>query len=139
MVVTEVEGNQNSVAFVSRFVETLFFASAYFDCLEKCLGGQDEPLRGFAESTLMGEGSKIVLAIEGPERIIRNMKVDVWRTYFQRFGMAEAKLSSSSLYQAELVAKRLPSWSPCTVGMDGKSLIVGWKGMPIKSVTAWKF
>ncbi|CAI0626623.1 unnamed protein product [Linum tenue] len=138
MVVGEVEGNMNSPVFIDRFVESLFFTSAFFDCMEECIG-KDELVRKYGEETLFGAASKIVVAIEGRERIIRNMKVDVWRTYFQRFGMWEVELSRSSLYQAELVTKRLPSWGPCTVGMDGKSLIVGWKGTPIKSVTVWKF
>ncbi|CAI0626309.1 unnamed protein product [Linum tenue] len=138
MVVGEVEGNMNSPVFIDRFVESLFFTSAFFDCMEECMG-RDEVVRKYGEETLFGAASKIVVAIEGRERIIRNMKVDVWRTYFQRFGMWEVELSRSSLYQAELVTKRLPSWGPCTVGMDGKSLIVGWKGTPIKSVTVWKF
>lgn len=34
MFVTEIEANHNSPAFVSRFVEALFYFSAYFDCLE---------------------------------------------------------------------------------------------------------
>ncbi|CAL1413085.1 unnamed protein product [Linum trigynum] len=69
-----------------------------------------------SSSSAIAYSSKIVVAIEGRERIIRNMKVDVWRTYFQRYGMWEAELSRS--YEAELVTKRLSSWSTCTVGMD---------------------
>ncbi|CAN0855456.1 DELLA protein RGL2 [Linum grandiflorum] len=135
MVVTEVEVNTNSPIFVNRFVESLFYASAYFDCFEDCMDRCEEA-RVYGESMLFGEGSKVVVE---EERFIRSMKADVWRVYFKRVGMMEAGLSPSSLYQAELVAKKVPCWRQCTVGRNGKSLVVGWKGTPIISLTAWKF
>ncbi|CAN1195033.1 DELLA protein GAI1 [Linum perenne] len=138
MVVTEVESNQNSAVFVNRFIETLFYTSAFFDCLEVCMD-RDSPHRTFAESRIFGQGVRIVVATEGEERVIRSVKMDTWRDYFRRSRMEEADLSFSCLYQAELVAKKFPSWRFCTVDMDRKSLIVRWKGTPIHSVTAWKF
>ncbi|CAI0436473.1 unnamed protein product [Linum tenue] len=138
MVVMEMEGNRNSSVFVNRFVESLFFAGVLFDCIGDCMVG-DEATRKYGEETLLGEVSKIVMMGEGREWMIRSLKVDVWRAYFRRFGMVETQLSRSSMYQAELVAEQVPCWSPCTVWMDGKSLIVGWKGTPVKSITAWKF
>ncbi|CAN1281522.1 DELLA protein RGL2 [Linum perenne] len=138
MVVTEMEVNMNSPVFVNRFVESLFFSSVYFDCFEDCMDRHDAS-RIYGESMLFGEGSKMVVGIEGEERFIRSMKADVWRVYFRRMGMVEAILSESSLYQAELVAKKVASWRACTVGINEKSLIIGWKGTPILSVTAWKF
>ncbi|CAL1384566.1 unnamed protein product [Linum trigynum] len=149
MVVMEMEGSRNSPVFVNRFVESLFFAGVLFDCMGDCMVG-DEATRKYGEETLLGEVSKIVMmgaaddddgagGGEGREWMIRSLKVDVWRAYFRRFGMVETQLSRSSMYQAELVAERVPCWSPCTVWMDGKSLIVGWKGTPVKSITAWKF
>ncbi|CAL1397402.1 unnamed protein product [Linum trigynum] len=138
MVVGEVEGNMNSPVFVDRFVESLFYASAFFDCMEECMG-RDESMRKYGEAMLFGESSKIILANEGRERIVRNMKVDVWRTYFRRMGMVEKEMSRSSVYHADLVAKKLPCWAPCTVKKDGKGLVIGWKGTQINSVTAWGF
>ncbi|CAI0626618.1 unnamed protein product, partial [Linum tenue] len=138
MVVTEVESNHNSPVLINRFVESLFYASAYFDCLEACMD-RDSPHRRFVELTVFGEGSRIIVAAEGEERAFRSVKMEVWRAYFRRFGMEEADLSLSCLYQAELVTKKFTCWRHCTIGVDGKSLIVGWKGTPIHSVTAWKF
>ena len=37
MVVAEIEANHNSTSFVNRFIEALFFFSAFFDCLETCM------------------------------------------------------------------------------------------------------
>ncbi|CAN1806558.1 DELLA protein RGL2 [Linum perenne] len=138
MVMTEVESNNNSPIFVNRFVDVLFYTSAFFDCLEACME-RDNPHRMFVESTIFGEAIKMVVANEGEDRGIRSVKMDVWRAYFGRFGMEEADLSFSCVYQAELVAKKLPSWKFCTVEVVEKSLIVGWKGTPTHSVTAWNF
>lgn len=38
MVVTEMDANQTSTSFSDQFVESLFFNSAWFDCLGDCMG-----------------------------------------------------------------------------------------------------
>ncbi|CAI0380006.1 unnamed protein product [Linum tenue] len=144
MVVTEMEGSRNSPVFVNWFVESLFFASVLFDSMGECMGSE-EAWRKFGEETLGGVSKMVMMGTisdtlgQGRAWMIRSMKVDIWRAFFRRFGMVEAQLSHSSMYQAELMAQSVPCWSPCSVWMDGKSLIVGWKGTPVKSVTAWKF
>lgn len=138
VLVTEVEANHNSPAFVTRFTESLFFFSAYFDCLDACMDRED-PNRLIAESVYFGQGIQKIVATEGEERSIRNVKIDVWRAFFARFGMVETELSKSSLYQASLVAKKFACGSSCTLDMNRQSLIIGWKGTPMHSVSAWKF
>lgn len=138
MVVIEVEANLNSPFFVSRFIEALFFYSAYFDCLEACMK-RDNVNRVVTESRYFGEGIRNILAAEGNERKIRNVNIDVWRAFFARFGMLEADLSMSSHYQAKLLTEKFNCGSSCTLDMNGKCLIVGWKGTPLLSVSAWKF
>ncbi|KAL2341682.1 hypothetical protein Fmac_009622 [Flemingia macrophylla] len=137
MVVAEIEANHNSPSFVNRFIEALFYFSAFFDCLEACM--KDEKNRMIIESLYFSHGIRNIVAAEGAERKTRNVKIDVWRAFFSRFGMVEQELSSLSLYHAELVAKTFPCGSFCTFGKNGHSLLVGWKGTPINSVSAWKF
>jgi len=138
MVVAEIEANHNSKSFVNRFIEALFYFSAFFDCFEDCMKG-NEKNRMDLESKYFGHGIMNIVAEEGAERKSRNVKIDVWRAFFTRFGMVETKLSMMSLYQAELVAKRFPCSSSCTFDMNGHCLLVGWKGTPINSVSVWKF
>jgi len=137
MVVAETEANHNSKSFVNRFIEALFYFSALFDCLEDCMKG-DEKNRMIIESLYFSYGIRNILA-EGVERKSTNVKIDVWRAFFTRFGMVETELSMKSLYQAELVAKRFPCGNSCTFDMNGHCLLVGWKGTPINSVSVWKF
>ncbi|XP_050219676.1 scarecrow-like protein 18 [Mercurialis annua] len=137
MVVVEPEYNSNSPCFLNRFVEALFYFSAYFDCLESCMG--DDPNRTIIESLHFGEGIRNIVATEGEERKIRNAKLDVWRAFFGRFGMMETQLSTSSLCQAKLIAKKFACGNACTLDLDGKSLLIGWKGTAMHSLSAWKF
>ncbi|XP_030539872.2 DELLA protein GAI-like [Rhodamnia argentea] len=138
MVVAEVEANLNSPNFVHRFIESLFYYGACFDCLEASMSREDFNRR-IIESIYFGDAVKNILASEGEERTVRHVKIDVWRAYFGRFGMIEAELSSSSLYHANLVMEKFGCGRFCTFDMNGKCLIVGWKGTPVQSLSVLKF
>ncbi|CAM8911885.1 unnamed protein product [Rhodiola kirilowii] len=138
MVMIEVEANHNSPAFGDRFTEALFYFSAYFDCLATCLGDSD-PSRMIIESVYFSPGIRNIIATEGEVRTIRNVKIELWRAFLARFELVEAELSSSSLYQAELALKQFDYGSCCSLKMNGKSLILDWKGTPLHSLSAWKF
>ncbi|KAI4329820.1 hypothetical protein MLD38_028163 [Melastoma candidum] len=137
MVVTEIEANHNSPSFVSRFIEALFFYSASFDCLETCMAEDAENIR-VTEQYLRCQ-VKNILSAEGDERTMRDVKIVVWRAFFRRYKMVEIGFSKSSLYQARLVAQRFPCSSFCTIEPNKKCLILGWKGTPLLSLSAWKF
>ncbi|MED6156779.1 hypothetical protein PIB30_017592 [Stylosanthes scabra] len=138
LVMTEIEANHNSTSFVNRFIEALFYFGAFFDCLENCMK-HDEPNRSVFESQYLAYGIKNMLAAEGEERKARNVRFDVWRAFFSRFGLVETEISMLALFQAELVAKRFPCGSSCTFERDGNSLLLGWKGTPLNSISVWKF
>ncbi|XVF62462.1 hypothetical protein PTKIN_Ptkin09bG0009700 [Pterospermum kingtungense] len=138
MVVSEIEANHNSPTFVNRFIEVLFFYSAYFDCVATCMK-QNGKNREIIESMYFGEGIGNMVVAEGEERKVRNVKFDVWKAFFVRYGMEEAELSMSSLYQADLILKSFACGSSCTLSMNGKCLLVGWKGTPLHSISVWKF
>ncbi|KAG9143942.1 hypothetical protein Leryth_022974 [Lithospermum erythrorhizon] len=138
MVVGEVESNHNSPVFVNRFIEALFFFGAQFDSLEDCMKN-DESNRSILESFYFSTGISNILATEGPQRAFREVKIEVWRAFFNRFGMLETPLSISSLAQAKAVIKNYSSGSSCTLDMDGECLIIGWKETPLYSLSAWTF
>lgn len=138
VIVIEIEANHNSRSFVNRFIEALFFYNAFFDCLDTCLEHEGE-LRAEVESVLC-DGIRNIVATEGKERVVRSVKMEVWSAFFTRFRMIELGFSESSLYQGNLVIKQFPTVaSYCTLDKCEKSVIVGWKGTPIQSVSAWKF
>ncbi|KAG8658901.1 hypothetical protein MANES_03G203700v8 [Manihot esculenta] len=137
LLVVEPELSLSLTSFVNRTVEALGFFGAYFDCLEDCMS--DDPTRIIKESSLLSEGISIAIDHEGKEWKSRCAKLDAWRAFFARFGMEETKMSSSSLCQANLVAKKFAGGNSCTLAVDGGSLLIGWKGKPMYSLSAWKF
>ncbi|GMJ02109.1 hypothetical protein HRI_003880100 [Hibiscus trionum] len=138
MVVTEIEANHNSPVFDNRFIEVLFYFSAYFDCCATCMK-HDVRNREILESVFFSEGIRNMVATEGDERKVRHVKFDVWRAFFVRYGMEEAELSMSSMYQVDLVLETFACGTSCTLDMNGKTLLVGWKGTPMLSISVWKF
>ncbi|XP_042056482.1 DELLA protein GAIP-like [Salvia splendens] len=137
MVVAEVEANCNSPIFVERFVEAMLFYGAYFESMAGCVKSEEH--RCIAEATCFGSSIRNVVAAEGRKRKIRHVGIGVWRAFFARFVFEETELSMSSVYQANLVVKNFASGSFFTFGIDGKSLIIGWKGTPMSSISAWRF
>ena len=57
------------------------------------------------EAAYLGQETWNIVAAEYGDRIFQDMKIDGWRTSFTKFGMVEAELSSSALYQADLIVK----------------------------------
>lgn len=137
MVVAELEANCNSPSFIGRFVESLFFFGAFFDSMADCFKG-DETSRRHAESSWFRPSITNILVAEGDQRKIRHVSINVWRAFFVRFGLEEIELSTSSLDQARLGIQAVPCGTSCTLYRDGKCLILGWKGTPLCSLSAWK-
>ncbi|CAN6548497.1 unnamed protein product [Malus baccata var. baccata] len=72
------------------------------------------------EETYMSHEIKNIVASEGEERVIRHMKIEGWRSLFTKCRMFACGMS-------------------CTLGTNGKCLVVGWKETPILSLSVWKF
>lgn len=138
MIVAEVEAKLNSPVFVNRFIEALFYHGAFFDLLEDCMKN-NESTRMAMESEVMWHGIRNIIAVEGEERTIRHVTIELWREYFKRFGMEEMKMSNSSLYQAKMVAEKFSGKKSFTLEMNENFIVIGWKGTPLNSLSAWKF
>ncbi|PWA50597.1 Transcription factor GRAS [Artemisia annua] len=138
IVMAEVEANHNSTSFVSRFTETLFFYGALFDCLDACMS-RDDVHRAMLEGIHFANGMQNIVSAEGEERVSRSVDINTWRSFFTRFGMVEIELSDSCMYQANLVLQQFSCASSCMLENNGKSLILGWKGTPLHSLSTWKF
>ncbi|KGN45017.1 DELLA protein RGL2 [Cucumis sativus] len=138
MVVSEIEANYNLPSFVNRFIEVLFFTASFFDCLKTCIEEDDEDSRRKIEG-LCGKGVENALASEGSDRVVRSVKIEVWRAFFARFRMEEMEFSDLCLSQAKLVSKGFAYGKFCSLEKNEKCLIVGWKETPIISVSAWQF
>ncbi|XP_012569578.1 DELLA protein RGL2-like [Cicer arietinum] len=137
MIILEMEASHNSPSFVNRFMEALFFYSAFFDVVETCMKEEDD-CRMMTEA-ILSAGIRNIVGAEGRERNVRNVKIDVWRRFFARYRMVESGFSEACVYQGELVAKEFVYGKFCNVEKNGKCLILGWKGTPMHSISAWRF
>ncbi|KAI4378964.1 hypothetical protein MLD38_016378 [Melastoma candidum] len=138
MVVAEIDANLNSPVFVARFVDALLYYSAFFDSFEDCMKRDDEN-RKFTECVLFAKAIRTIVAAEGEERSERHVKLNVWRAFFHRYRMIEVGLGISSMNQVALMKNSLPCAKSCTLAMNGKSLVIGWKDTPICFLSTWKF
>ncbi|CAN0901611.1 DELLA protein RGL2 [Linum grandiflorum] len=139
MITVEVEANLNSPNFSGRFVEALFHFSAVFENIECCNPNRDDPNRVMIETVYLGDQISNILATEGEARYMRSVKIDVWRRFFKQFGMEEIEPSAAALHQAKLFMEKYVSGQPYTIGMDGKSMVLGFKTTPMICVSTWKF
>ncbi|KAI3792205.1 hypothetical protein L2E82_06078 [Cichorium intybus] len=137
-VIAEIEANHTSPAFADRFIDALFFYGALFDSLSFCLVDDDRSRR-VTESVFMGQTIRNIVAAEGDERTIRHIGVDVWKTYFARFGMVEIELSEESLIETKLLIDNFDCENCCSIRVHGGCLLVDWEDVPVFSVSAWKF
>ncbi|CAN1250629.1 DELLA protein RGL2 [Linum perenne] len=140
MVVIETEANLNSLNFAHRFVEVLFLYGAYFDCVDTCLNTNDDGKEKMVvEWTFLRNQVNDMLVKEKSE-MTRNVTVDVWRRFFGRFWMVEGGLSTKAMDTVDVLVSRFKGERCCcTVDMNGRSLVVGWKGVSIFSLSTWKF
>lgn len=138
MIVIDVEQNFRSSTFSERFRGALSLSSAVSDSLEICLRGENHSINTiekihFHESICNG-----VLS-ENEDSFDHHHKIDFWREYFSKFGILETEMSKTSMYQARLMIEEKTCWTSCSLTMNGKGIILCWKGISLRFLSAWKF
>lgn len=133
MVISEVEANLNSPVFVNRFIEALFFYSAFFDSMEECMDLHDLN-RMISKSINFGLAVSNIVVTEGEEiRTVRHVNIsNVWKAFFARVGAVETELSEISLYQASLLIKYFACSNSCTLDLVGSSLTLVFSTSALK-------
>ncbi|KAL0433937.1 UNVERIFIED_CONTAM: DELLA protein RGL2 [Sesamum latifolium] len=136
-VVNEIEASTNTSIFIDRFHGALSFTIATLDCLDTCLKS-DTIYRKIIEDVFFRAMIRNIITAEDEERIYRHAKISFWRELFAEFNIVGVELSDSSLYQARLLIKGNAAWNSCTLDMNGNYMVMGWKGTPLQSISAWK-
>ncbi|XP_057813299.1 GRAS family protein RAM1-like [Cryptomeria japonica] len=134
---SEVEGQHNSPFFADRFVEALFYYSAYFDCLEAMLPDRNDLKRVKFEEVCCGSQIRSMIACEGEDRRVRHVKMDIWRSFFTWAGFREKKFSYQAWCQARLLLKQYVNAESFTIESNGSAMSVGWKGRPLHTLSIW--
>ncbi|KAL2244313.1 DELLA protein RGL1-like [Sesamum indicum] len=137
IVVNEIEASTNTSIFIDRFHGALSFTIATFDCLDTCLKGKTI-YRKIIEDVFFRAMIRNIITAEDEERIYRHAKICFWRELFAEFNIVGVELSDSILYQARLLIKGNAAWDSCTLDVNGNYMVMGWKGTPLQSISAWK-
>ncbi|KAH9310781.1 hypothetical protein KI387_025816, partial [Taxus chinensis] len=98
------EGEHNSISFVKRFIEVLFYYSAIFDSLDAVYERWDLS-RVRVERFFVAPGIRNMVAHEGNKRVIRHVEAEVWGSFMKQAGFRGLAFSDQAKYQAGLVAK----------------------------------
>lgn len=138
VIMTEVEASFDSPVFVNRFVEALHFFGAGFDYVGNFLKNNLTE-RDIVESEIFSPSIRHIVAAEEEERKFKIVGINIWREIFAELGIVGAYLSNLALNHANSALKMFECRDSCKIGLNGKSLIVGWKDTPIFSQSAWKF
>lgn len=136
MVVTEQESNHNGSSLKERFVESLYFYAAMFDCLELTVARQWAE-RARAER-LFGEEIKNIIACEGSERKERHEKLEKWMQRMEMCGFWRVGLSHGGLMQARRMLQGFGS-DGYRVREENGCFFFCWQERALFSVSAWRF
>lgn len=131
-----VNGSFGAPFFITRFKEALFHYSSLFDILEATVP-RDHPERIVIEKEMWGREVLNVVACEGLERVERPEAYKQWQIRIQRSGFVQMGLNQMILSRARKKSKTFYDKN-FTVEVDGKWMLLGWKGRIIFGLSTWK-
>lgn len=88
----EQEANTTSPEFMDRFIEGLLHYGALFNSVDACMGDCN-PNRMPLQADYFRLGIQKIVAFDIEERAAWDIKIDGWRTLFNRFDIVEKDLS----------------------------------------------
>ncbi|XP_052184765.1 scarecrow-like protein 34 isoform X4 [Diospyros lotus] len=131
-----VNGTYNSPFFVSRFRESLFYFSSWFDMLDAIVP-RDNQERMAIERYMWGESILNVVACEGFDRVLRPESYKQWEIRTLRAGFKQLPLNREIL--KEVRAKIKSSYhKDFFVDEANQWTVHGWKGRAFFAISSWK-
>ncbi|KAJ6919067.1 scarecrow-like 3 [Populus alba x Populus x berolinensis] len=109
LTVVEQDANHNGPFFLGRFIESLHYYSAIFDCN--------------------------IIAYEGSNRIERHERADQWRRQLSRAGFQVMGLKCMSQARMMLSVYGIDGY---TLATEKGCLLLGWRGRPLMLASAWQ-
>ncbi|MCO5593016.1 hypothetical protein L7F22_047020 [Adiantum nelumboides] len=135
LLLAEINSAGNSPLFVSRFYEALYLYLNVMDMIDLLLG--DSPDREFLEMICHSLHIKQIVAFKGSERVDRPETYKQWDVRMNRAGFKLLRISSDVLSRSKFFVK-LKCHKQFFADDDNGLMLLGWKGRPIITVSAWK-
>ncbi|KAJ8752478.1 hypothetical protein K2173_004766 [Erythroxylum novogranatense] len=131
----EQESNTNTTPFLARFVETVEFYLAMFECID-VTRPRDQTERIGVEQQCLARDIVNIFACEGKERVERHELLGKWKSRFTMAGFRRYPLSS---YVNSVIRSLLRCYSEhyTLVEKDG-AMLLGWKDRNLISASAWR-
>ncbi|MED6118577.1 GRAS protein [Stylosanthes scabra] len=130
----EQESNTNTSPFFQRFVETLNYYSAMFECIDVARP-RDDKQRISAEQHCVARDIVNMIACEGPERVERHELLGKWRSRFSMAGFAPCPMSSSVMAAVRSLLSEFNE--NYRVEQRDGALYLGWKNRAMATSSAW--
>ncbi|XP_052185287.1 scarecrow-like protein 34 [Diospyros lotus] len=131
-----VNGTYNSPFFVSRFRESLFHYSSWFDMLDANVP-RDNQERVALERDIWGQEILNIIACEGLDRVERPETYKQWEIRTLRAGFSQLPLNQEIVKEAR--AKIKSSFhKDFFVDEANNWIISGWKGRTFFAISSWK-
>ncbi|KAJ3676408.1 hypothetical protein LUZ60_003820 [Juncus effusus] len=131
-----INGMSNSPYFVTRFRETLFYYSSFFDMIDANMPRNSEE-RFAMERYLLGPKVVNIIACEGSERVVRPENYRQWQTRSIREGYVQ-NLLDREIYNNIIYYVRKIFHKEYVVDEDNNWLLMGWKGRIAFALSTWK-
>ncbi|XP_052184800.1 scarecrow-like protein 14 isoform X2 [Diospyros lotus] len=131
-----VNGTYNSPFFVSRFRESLFYFSSWFDMSDANVPRHNQD-RIMLEREMLGKAILNIIACEGLDRVERPETYRQWEIRTLRAGFKQLPLNQEIL--KEVRAKIKSSYhKDFFIDKADKWMIYGWRGRALFAISSWK-
>ncbi|CAK9139158.1 unnamed protein product [Ilex paraguariensis] len=131
-----VNGTYNTPFFSTRFRETLFHFSDYFNMFEATVSRENQDRMRF-EQEVLGRNAVNIIACEGAERVERPETYKQWQVRIMRARFRQLPLDHDIVNGIrDKVKSRYHK--DFAVDEDGNWMLQGWRGRVIHALSCWK-
>lgn len=135
--IMKAEKNNEAPSFVHKFIEVLFYYSAFFDSLEGSMDRRSEE-RARIEKVFLSYGLKNIMSDTGEDELAMEASMERWQEILNRAGFYSTQFSNHAIYQAKLLLRLHASEAFRIEGSQTTSaLSINWKETPLFAVMAF--
>jgi hypothetical protein len=130
-----VNGSYSAAFFMTRFRETLYYFTSFFDAMETTIP-RDNEKRLLLERDIFARSAMNMIACEGADRVERPQNYREWQVRNQRAGLRQLPLDPDIVLMLKDIVKK-DYHKHFTINEDHRWLLQGWKGRVLCALTTW--
>ncbi|KAM0836409.1 hypothetical protein ACQ4PT_062350 [Festuca glaucescens] len=130
-----VNGSYSAAFFMTRFRETLYYFTSFFDVMETTIP-RDNEKRLLVERDIFARSAMNMIACEGTDRVERPQNYREWQARNQRAGLRQLPLDPDIVLMLKDIVKN-DYHKHFTISEDHRWLLQGWKGRVLCALSIW--